>query len=124
MLCKFCYQDEPSCDSEKLILCSRCFQVVARSSQEQIKRAHELAVAKGYSEKARILEKFIQSGDIQNGGMQVNVRKPARHIAKRFDRRGDIKADRLDKIAARRMQKRQRASVPEDQQELSAVSGT
>jgi len=60
---------------------------------------------------------------IQNGGMQVNLRKPGRHITKHFDRRGDIKADRLNQKPARRVQKRQRTSVPEDQQELSPVSG-
>jgi hypothetical protein len=122
MPCKFCHRDEPRCDPEKLILCSRCFQVVARWSQEQIIQAYEFAIEHGYTTKAKVLKTFIQQGDIENGELQNKVRKPTRNIAKHFDRRGDLKADRLNKKSTRRLQKRQRASISEDQQELSAVS--
>lgn len=123
MPCKLCLQDDQGFISEKLIVCSRCFQVVARSSQEQIKRAYEKALEKGSKQKADILKKFIINGDSENGELQNKRQKPPRHTAKHFDRRGDLKADWIDKKTTRRLPERKRPPFSEDQQELQAVSG-
>jgi hypothetical protein len=122
MPCKLCHCDEPRCNSESLILCARCFQAMANPTQDQIKKAYELAVAKGYPAKAQVLQKFILSGDTENGGEQINVRRETRHAAERFDRGRAFKADRAKKVPIGRLPKQEKAPIPENQSVLPVVS--
>ena len=121
MPCKFCYRDEPRCDPENLILCSRCFMVVADSTQEQIKRAHVLAIEKDYPQKAAVLKKFILKEDIENDGLQINARRKPRHTAKHLDRGRGPKVNRIEKITINRLPQPQEASSSANQPELQAV---
>jgi hypothetical protein len=120
MPCKFCYRDEPRCDSENLILCSRCFQIAANSTQEQIRRAYDLAIAKGQPGKADALKKFI-IGEFDNEREPNNTKRQPRHIAEYSDRTGDFKNHRLKKIAISRLPGNEGATIPQNQQKLPAV---
>jgi ribose 1,5-bisphosphokinase PhnN len=86
---------------------------VLRSTPEQIKRAYELAVAKGYTAKAEVLKKFILTEGMENGE-QVNERRAPRHIAKHFDRERNVKNNRLNKVAIGRLPYKEASPVSQD----------
>ena len=114
-VCRLCGRDEPRCDPKKLLVCYRCFQVVLRSAPEQIKRAYELAIKKGFLEKARILRELFMTGDNENDGQQINTRRAPRHIAKHFDRRRGYEINRPQQKSACRMPEQQAAAIPQNQ---------
>jgi len=61
--CVFCYQqekyDRPHDKGVQLFWCSNCIQKLLVMSQEQLRRAYDLAVEKGYLEKANSLEQLL-----------------------------------------------------------------
>jgi hypothetical protein len=113
MPCKLCHRDEPRCNSGNLILCSCCFQRVANETQDQIRKAYELAVAKGYTAKAEVLKTFISEG-IENDGLQINVRREPRYTSERFNRSRASKTDRIEKVAIGRLPEQEASPVSQD----------
>jgi hypothetical protein len=83
---------------------------VANSSQDQIKRAYELAIAKGSTAKAEVLEKFILTEGKENGE-QINERRESRHVAKHIDRDRAFKIDRPHKISTGRLPEQEETPV-------------
>jgi len=60
-LCLFCNHQE---SNYKLVsgvdfVCSNCVQLLLGASQEDLKRAHTKAIDKGYMEKAKAIESFL-----------------------------------------------------------------
>ena len=61
--CLFCNQEEPKHKPDKNaqeIICSNCFQLLLNADKEDLKRSHELATEKGYRNKAKAIESFIE----------------------------------------------------------------
>ena len=62
--CVFCYQqekyDRPYDKEVQFLWCSNCIQKLLVMSQEQLRRAYDLAVEKGYLEKANSLEQLMK----------------------------------------------------------------
>ena len=62
MMCLFCgggepdYRPEPKTD----FICSKCVQIMLEADQEQLRRAYKLAMGKGYANKARAIESFLE----------------------------------------------------------------
>ena len=86
--------------------------VVAQSTQEQIKKAHALAIEKGYSTKAEVLKRFICNEE--NDGRQINNRRRPRFIAKHLDRRRGPKINRPHKNPALRLPEQEAVAVSQD----------
>ena len=63
MTCQFCgaERDREKVDGKaKAYICSACVQTLMNLSQEQLKKAHALAVDRGYENKARVIESFLE----------------------------------------------------------------
>ena len=86
MDCVFCHQQEkdarPHDKEVNSFVCSNCIQKFLLMSQVQIKKAYNLAIEKGYPEKAFWLEKFIDEeeyyGEAKEAGRDLGRRRPLR----------------------------------------------
>lgn len=86
MDCVFCHQQEKhNCPHDKEVssfVCSRCVQKFLLMSQEQIKGAYNLAVEKGYLEKASWLKRFIDDeeyyAETKEDGRDLVRKRPMR----------------------------------------------
>jgi hypothetical protein len=87
--------------------------MVANSTQDQIKRAYELAVAKGHTAKAEVLRKFT-SAEIENDGLQINVRREPRYASERFNRSRASKINRLEKVSIGRLPEQETIAISEN----------
>jgi hypothetical protein len=90
------------------------------AEQDYLQWVHEQAVKNSMTDKARAIESFILPEE--NNGKQINPKSRTRDTAKHFNRRGDLKADRLNKIATRGNAKQGRFSVSEDKSQQPSLS--
>ena len=101
MSCLFCNLPEPNYKPESHIdfICGRCVILLADASQEDLKKAHTLAIEKGYLNKANAIESFL----ISEG--KDEQRKPESKKCGRYsDRAGIIKSignqkERIKRVA-------------------------
>jgi hypothetical protein len=82
-VCLFCngleikYKPETGID----FICSRCVQMLLAADQEELKRAYDKAIDKGYTNKASAIESFLIPEDKIDG-----QRKPAKKRRRHIDR--------------------------------------
>jgi pyrrolidone-carboxylate peptidase len=63
MMCSFCNTET---DAEKVdktagsYICSHCFQLLLNETQENLSKAYALAIAKGYHDKAKAIQSFLE----------------------------------------------------------------
>ena len=122
MTCLFCEMPEkkykPSRDVD--FICSHCGMAFLSADQDYLKWVHDLAIKNSMTDKARAIESFILPEGAD--GKQVNPKSRTRHIRKRLNRRGNSKADRLEKITTRGITKQGRFSVSEDKPQQPPLS--
>jgi len=81
MNCLFCnnqernYKPDPHVD----FICGRCVVLLADASQEDLKKAHTLAIEKGYLNKANAIESFL----IPEG---KHANRPTKSVKRHFNR--------------------------------------
>jgi hypothetical protein len=63
----------------KFFICSQCVQILLSADQADLKRAHNKAIDKGYSNKARAIESFLIPEEIINGQRRPISKKRRRH---------------------------------------------
>jgi len=108
MGCKLCYRDEPgNVRNSELLVCSRCLQVIANSTQDRIKAAYALAAERGFMGKAEVLGKFIIPEEELNAEPINTRRKPTEY---RYGER-TFEIDRAYQGAAGRITQSEAASV-------------
>jgi len=88
MFCLFCETEEqnytPAPDTD--FICSRCVQVLINADHDDLKRAYDKALAKGYTRKARAIESFLIPGGEINAQRRPKSKKFERHFnRKRID---------------------------------------
>jgi len=73
MECLFCKDLRKNCKPElgKGLVCSRCFQVLNSTDQENLKRLYGMSIEEGNTQKTKIIKNFLIIKDA--GG--TNVRK-------------------------------------------------
>jgi len=80
MLCLFCNGQErnykPPPDTE--FICTFCVQLLLKANQEDLRRTHAKAIEKGYLNKARAIESFLEDGE-ENEQRKPKTRKYERH---------------------------------------------
>ena len=88
-VCLFCngleikYKPETGID----FICSRCVQMLLAADQEELKRAYDKAIDKGYTNKASAIESFLIPEDKIDGQRKPATKKRRRHSnRKRIDR--------------------------------------
>ena len=81
MECSFCNYLEKNYepDSEKDFICSRCAQVLISAQQEDLRRAYEKAIEKGYLKKAEAIESFLIPEESFDGQRKPITKKRRRH---------------------------------------------
>ena len=92
--------------------CSRCVMAFLGADQDYLKWLYDLAIKNSMPDKARAIKSFIIKEVVD--GKQLNPKSRTRHVGKRLNRRGNSKADRLEKISTRGTAKQRRLSVSED----------
>ena len=107
MNCLFCgtERDAKRVDSTaKSYICSNCVQTLVNLSQEQLRKAYDLATEKGYSNKAKAIESFITEA--------YNVSRNKRsNTTKYIDRNSPLRTVGHEQGKARRFKKPKRASL-------------
>ena len=95
--CLFCDHIEPGHDSGCNYVCSTCVQLLLNADADDLSRAHNKAIEKGYQRKAKAIELFIEK-ETPNG-----QRKPkARKYERRPDRARTVRPVRNKKKPVRR----------------------
>ena len=111
MGCVFCHRDErtykPAKDVEYFI-CGTCTRRLVNADQDVIKHGYQLAIEKGYQDKAEALESFIEG---ENIGEQTNKRRKLRNITKHFDRKGSRRTSGFIKKPALSSKKRKAVTL-------------
>jgi hypothetical protein len=79
------------------------------AEQDYLQWVHDQAVKNSMTDKARAIESFILPEDTD--GKQFNPKSRTRDVGKHFDRRGNLKADRLEKVTTRSIAKQRRLSI-------------
>ena len=76
LYCLFCNGQERNYkpEADKDFICGSCVQLFLRADSEDLKRAHAKALSKGYPNKARAIESFLENGGNQDG-KQINTRR-------------------------------------------------
>ena len=120
MNCLFCEKPETNYKPQGSFVCSRCVQTFLAADQDYLKWVHDLAIKNSMTGKAWAIESFLIPEE--EDGKQVNSKSRTRDVRKHFDRRGNLKADRFDKIAARGFAKSRRLSIFEGEPEQPTVS--
>ena len=90
-LCLFCNNPEPNYkpDMNADFICSRCVQMLLAADQEELKRAYDKAIDKGYTNKASAIESFLIPEDKIDG-----QRKPAKKRRRHSDRKRIVRTVR------------------------------
>jgi hypothetical protein len=80
MECLFCNDLEPNYQPEpgKDFICSQCVQLLLSADQEDLLKAHAKAIEKGYSNKAKAIESFLEPEDINVRKTKVSKRNMVR----------------------------------------------
>ena len=66
-LCLCCNQEENyNRNSDTEYVCGSCVQLLFNADQDELKRAHELALAKSRADKVRAIESFILPEETEN----------------------------------------------------------
>ena len=124
MTCLFCEHPERKPPKDTEFVCSRCTGRFVEMSQDALKDGIDyLEVNKAnfcllvdytvIDNKIKALKMFVE----EEQHAPVNPKARKRHIGKHLDRRGDLKANRFDKIAARGIAKQRRVPVFEGEPE-------
>ena len=81
MHCLFCNKQEKNYKPDRHVdfICGGCVLLLADASQEDLKKAHTLAIEKGYLNKANAIELFLMPE-----GKDAN--RPAKSVERNFDR--------------------------------------
>ena len=107
MNCLFCgmERDSKKIDSgARAYICSNCVQTLVNLSQEQLRKAYELATEKGYENKAKAIESFME--------VKPNAPRNKRsNIAKRVDRNSPLRTSGDEQGATYRFKKPKRAAL-------------
>jgi len=79
MGCLFCNSQEPNYKPDPGIdfICSQCVQLLLGADQGDLKRAYAKAIEKGYKNKAKAIESFLEDG--VNNDHRIKTRKYERH---------------------------------------------
>jgi hypothetical protein len=121
MACLFCkmpeekYKPPPGVD----FVCSHCVMAFSGADQDYLQWLYDLAIKNSMPDKARAIRTFILPEE--NNGKQFNPKSRKRHVRKYFNRRGNSKADRLEKISTRGTAKQGRLSISEDKSQQPSV---
>lgn len=80
--CLFCNRPEKNYKPgpDKYFICSQCVQLLLEADQEDLTRAHNKAIEKGYTNKATAIESFLMPEEIINGQHRPKSKKRRRHI--------------------------------------------
>lgn len=100
MGCLFCNGQEPNYTPGPNVdfICSRCVILLADADQNDLKRAHSKAVAKGYPGKAKAIESFL-IGET-NEQRKPKTKKHRRHSnRKRIDRTLGNQKERIKRFS-------------------------
>jgi hypothetical protein len=90
-------------------ICSRCVLAFLGAEQDYLKWVYDQAVKNSMTNKAKAIRTFILPEEID--GKQFNPKSRTRDIGKHFNRRGNLKADRLEKVTTRSIAKQRRLSI-------------
>jgi len=101
-------------------ICSRCLMAFLSADQDYLKWVYELAIKNSMPAKARAIESFILPEETD--GKQFNPKSRTRNIGKRLNRRGNSKADRLDKITTRIIAKQRKIPISEGEHQQPSLS--
>ena len=106
-VCLFCNGKDKKYKPETGIefICSLCVQMLLGADREDLKKAHTMAIDKGYLNKASAIESFLTEDEIEQ-------RKPTRYNQRAADRKGTAGAIRHKKRIAGLSQKGKAPSVP------------
>ena len=80
MLCLFCAGIEKNCKPGTDFICSRCVQILLAADQEQLKRAYQKAMDKGYTNKAYAIESFLHERTFDH---ERETKKPKRGLGRK-----------------------------------------
>ena len=122
-VCQFCEKPEgrkykPARGVD--FICSRCVMAFSGAEQDYLQWVHNQAVKNSMTNKAKAIRTFIlPEGD---DGKQFNPKSRTRDVRKCFDRRGNLKADRLKKVTTRSIAKQRRFSIFEGEPKQPALS--
>jgi len=114
-MCNFCNEER---DSERIdksatsYICAKCVQLLINQSQENLLKAYNLAVRKGYSDKARAIKSFLE----------VSADEPInRYAAKRINGKRFMRVTWNDKKTSRRFKKREGITLYQIEQRKPVV---
>ena len=81
MLCLFCAGIEKNCKPAGTdFICSRCVQILLAADQDQLKKAYQKAVDKGYINKAHGIASFLHEGTFDH---ERKTKKPERDLVRK-----------------------------------------
>jgi hypothetical protein len=120
--CLFCEKPEKNFKPARGVdfVCSHCVMAFLSSDQDYLKWVHDQAIKNSMPDKARAIESFIIKEVVD--GKQFNPKSRKRHARKYFNRRGNSKADRLEKITTRSIAKQRKVSISEGERKQPALS--
>ena len=90
-MCIFCGNNPDA------FICAKCSNIFINASLESIKLLYDLAVEKGYIDKAKALEQFIQEEEDNRQLKPSRFDRKANATTKKFKRPKDRKVDRFKK---------------------------
>ncbi len=67
------------CSSEEGYVCSKCIQKLLLIDKEKLKKAYELAIQKGFVDKAQVIQKLLES---EEEDYVPETRKTRRHMVR------------------------------------------
>jgi len=122
MACLFCEKPEERYKPPKSadFICSRCVMAFSGAEQDYLQWVHDLAVKNSMTDKAKAIRTFLLPEETD--GKQFNPKSRTRDIGKHFDRRGNLKTDRFEKITTRSIAKQRRFSIFEGEPKQPALS--
>ena len=84
MECLFCKDLRKNCKPElgKGLLCSRCFQVLNSTDQENLKRLYDITIEEGNTEKTKMVKNFLVIKDA-GGTHDRKTKKSKRSLVRR-----------------------------------------
>ena len=79
-------------------ICGSCVQLLLGAEQDDLKRAHAKAISKGYTNKARAIESFLE--DKEKDEQRKPIKKCGRYSnRKRIDRAIGNQKERIKRVA-------------------------
>ena len=93
MMCLFCAGIEKNYKPGTDFICSRCVQILLAADQEQLKKAYQKAMDKGYTNKAYAIETFLHERTLDH---ERETKKPKRGLGRKtVGRMARLKRDQL-----------------------------